>query len=229
LNESRDRQGQTQTSAAAVPEREGVWAEKRRLAAAMREVIDRIVTTEAPEDELRAAADRLEQYARRLATQPRRFVTWGSPEASMAGSVGGFFDLSPFMGLANPLAPPMILWVDGEVVRGKVTFGWAYQGPPGHLHGGCIAALFDEVLGLVQSLTGRPGMTGTLTVRYRKPVPLRTELRIEGRVTRLEGRRIFTEGRLYAGQTLTAEAEGIFVSVILTDEGMLKAAPPAAD
>ena len=229
MNESRDRQGQTQTSAAAVPEREGVWAEKRRLAAAMREVIDRIVTTEAPEDELRAAADRLEQYARRLATQPRRFVTWGSPEASMAGSVGGFFDLSPFMGLANPLAPPMILWVDGEVVRGKVTFGWAYQGPPGHLHGGCIAALFDEVLGLVQSLTGRPGMTGTLTVRYRKPVPLRTELRIEGRVTRLEGRRIFTEGRLYAGQTLTAEAEGIFVSVILTDEGMLKAAPPAAD
>lgn len=193
----------------------GVWAEKRRLAAAMREVIDRIVTTEAPEEELRMAADRLEQYAQRLATQPRRYVTWGNPETSMAGSVGGFFDLSPFIGLANPLAPPMTLWVDGEVVRGKVTYGWAYQGPPGHLHGGCIAALFDEVLGLTQSLSGRPGMTGTLTVRYRKPVPLQTELRIEATLQRVEGRKIFTEARLYAGETLVAEAEGLFISVDL--------------
>lgn len=229
MSESGERQQHDRGTAVATPDGNGVWAEKRRLAAAMREVIDRIVTTEAPEDELRAAADRLEEYAQHLATQPRRFVTWGNPEAAMAGTVGGFFDLSPYMGLANPLAPPMTLWVDGEIVRGKVTYGWAYQGPPGHLHGGCIAALFDEVLGLVQSLSGRPGMTGTLTVRYRKPVPLRTELRIEGRVTRVEGRRIFTEGRLYAGDTLTAEAEGIFVSVILTDEGILKAAPPIAD
>jgi acyl-coenzyme A thioesterase PaaI-like protein len=229
LNENGERQQHDRGTAVATPNGNGVWAEKRRLAAAMREVIDRIVTTEAPEDELRVAADRLELYARHLATQPWRFVTWGNPEASMAGTVGGFFDLSPLMGQANPLAPPMTLWVDGEVVRGKVTYGWAYQGPPGHLHGGCIAALFDEALGLVQSLSGRPGMTGTLTVRYRKPVPLQTELRIEGRVTRVQGRKIFTEGRLYAGDTLTAEAEGIFVSVILTDEGILKAAPAPAD
>ena len=131
----------------------------------------------------------------------------------MAGTLGGFFDLSPFMGRANPLAPPIDLWVDGDVVRGKVTFGWAYQGPPGHLHGGYIAALFDESLGLTQSMTGSPGMTGTLTVRYRKPTPLLTELCIEARVLRVEGRKIFTEARLYAGEMLTAEAEGIFISL----------------
>jgi acyl-coenzyme A thioesterase PaaI-like protein len=197
----------------------GVWAQKRRLAAAMRQVIERLVTTEAPEEELRIAADRLEVYAQRLETQPRQFITWGHPEASTAGTTGSFFDLSPFIGQANPLAPPIALWVDGDVVRGRVNFGWAYQGPPGHLHGGFIAALFDETLGLTQSLTGRPGMTGTLTVRYRKPTPLGVELRIEGTVQRVDGRKIFTEARLYAGDTLTAEAEGIFIS---TDVGALR-------
>ena len=131
----------------------------------------------------------------------------------MAGTVGGFFDLSPFMGRANPLAPPIDLWVDGDVVRGRATLGWAYQGPPGHLHGGFIAAIFDEALGLAQSMTGHPGMTGTLTVRYRKPTPLLTELRIEALVRRIAGRKIFTEARLYAGETLTAEAEAIFISI----------------
>lgn len=193
----------------------GVWEEKRRLSAALRNVIERIVTTEAPEDELRLAADRLERYAEHLLTHPRQYITWGHPEASMAGTVGGFFDLSPFRGHANPLAPPIELWVDGDVVRGTVTFGWAYQGPPGHLHGGYVAALFDEALGFAQSMTGNPGMTGTLTTRYRKPTLLLVELRIEARVLRIEGRKIFTAAKLYAGDMLTAEAEGIFISIIL--------------
>ena len=45
-----------------------------------------------------------------------------------------------------------------------------------------VAAAFDEVLGFVQSLSGRPGMTGTLTVRYRKPTPLHTELRFDAQL-----------------------------------------------
>lgn len=194
----------------------GVWAQKRRLTDAMRQVIERLVTTEAPEDELRVAADRLERYAAHLENHPRRYVTWGTPEAATAGTVGGFFDLSPLMGRANPLAPPITLWVDGDLVRGSARFGWAYQGPPGHLHGGFVAAMFDEALGLAQSMTGHPGMTGTLTVRYRKPTPLNTDLRLEAKVQRVDGRKIFTEARLYAGETLTAEAEAIFVSVDLT-------------
>ncbi len=78
-----------------------------------------------------------------------------------------------------------------------------------------MAAAFDEVLGFAQSMTGNPGMTGALTVRYRKPTPLDVDLRFEATVVRVEGRKIFTEGRLYAGEQLTAEAEGIFVSVDL--------------
>jgi acyl-coenzyme A thioesterase PaaI-like protein len=81
------------------------------------------------------------------------------------------------------------------------------------VHGGWIAAAFDEVLGFTQSLTGHPGMTGTLTIRYRRPTPLHTELRFRGRVDRVEGRKIFTSATLHAGADLCAESDGIFVRV----------------
>ena len=197
-------------------EAKGVWVEKRRLASAMRQVIDRLVTSDAQEAELKAAADALERYAARLATHPRRRVPAGFSEVANAGDVAGFFDMSPLIGLSNPMAPPIQLRVDGSTVHGKVTFGAAYEGPPGHLHGGFVAAAFDEVLGFTQSLSGSPGMTGTLTIRYRKPTPLYTELRFEATIVRIEGRKIFTEGRVYAGELLTAEAEGLFISVDLT-------------
>ncbi len=191
----------------------GAWGEKRRLAAAMRVVVERLVTSDAPEEELGAAADALERYAERLASHPRLSRYEGFAETANAGDVRAFFDQSPVIGLANPLAPPIYLRVEGGSVVGTARFGSAYEGPPGCLHGGFVAAAFDEVLGFAQSLTGNPGMTGTLTIRYRKPTPLHTQLRFEARVVRTAGRKIFTEARLLAGELLTAEAEGIFVSI----------------
>jgi acyl-CoA thioesterase FadM len=76
-----------------------------------------------------------------------------------------------------------------------------------------VAAAFDEVLGATQSLSGNPGMTGRLTVSYRKPTPLHAELRFEGRLERVEGRKIFTRGELWAGDVMCAEAEGLFISI----------------
>jgi acyl-coenzyme A thioesterase PaaI-like protein len=207
----------------------GAWAERRRLAKAMREVIDRLITSDAPEQELRVAADGLERYARRLSTHPRRSLPLGFAETANAGDVAAFFDYSPMIGRSNPLAPPIVLRVEGKVVHGAVRFGSAYEGPPGHVHGGFVAAAFDEVLGFVQSTTGQPGMTGTLTIRYRKPTPLNTDLRFEATVQRVEGRKIFAEGRLYNGDLLTAEADGIFISVDLLKMQTLVAAQRARD
>ena len=107
----------------------------------------------------------------------------------------------------------MVIRVEDDHIDGRVTFGAAYEGPPGCVHGGYIAAAFDEVLGSAQSLGGRPGMTGTLTIRYRSPTPLHTPLRFEAGVTGVDGRKIFTTGRCFADDVLTAEAEGIFISI----------------
>ena len=56
-------------------------------------------------------------------------------------------------------------------------------------------------------------MTGTLTIRYRKPTPLRTALRIEARCIDRQRRKVHTWGGIYNGDELTAEAEGIFIVV----------------
>jgi acyl-coenzyme A thioesterase PaaI-like protein len=191
----------------------GVWVQKRRLASAMREVIGRLVQSIAPEEELRTAADALERYAAQLAGHPRLKRYEGYAESANAGDVGAFFDQSPMIGLANPLAPPIRIEQTGErSAVGSVSFGAAYEGPPGSVHGGYIAAAFDEVLGYVQSLSGSPGFTGTLTIKYRSPTPLHTALEYRCELNQQEGRKIFAGGQAFAGDRLCAEAEAIFIS-----------------
>jgi acyl-coenzyme A thioesterase PaaI-like protein len=81
------------------------------------------------------------------------------------------------------------------------------------VHGGYVAAAFDEVLGSTQSLAGRPGMTGRLTVNYRSPTPLHTELLFAAQVVEVSGRKTFTHGTLHAGERLCAEGEGLFIAI----------------
>ena len=205
----------------------GVWAERRRLAAALREVIAHLTVVDTPEEELRTAADRLEDYAAHLEQHPRRpylgFAETAiakepsarseTPPAAAEEQGGGHFDFSPLIGHSNPLSPPIHCWAEDRHALAKVVFGTPYEGPPGHVHGGYVAAAFDEVLGYAQALTGQPGMTGTLTIRYRRPTPLETELRFDCWVDRVSGRKVFARGTLHAGDELCAEAEGIFISL----------------
>jgi acyl-coenzyme A thioesterase PaaI-like protein len=204
-------------SAEETPERR---AEVRRVADAMRQVIERFVATTAPIDVFQGVADELEQIADRLGAYPQGHLYFGYAETALAGEAAadseGPFDNSPLLGKSNPLAPPMLLEMEADRVVGTVTCGSAYEGPPGHVHGGYVAALFDELLGLTQSLSGQHGMTGRLTIHYRSPTPLHTELRLEGTFERVEGRKVFCTGKLWAGDVLCAESEGLFVTVDFT-------------
>lgn len=195
------------------PPATAVWSERRRLADAMRSVIEQLVTSEASPEELRDAAAGLEHLAAQLATRPRRGKPTDFKATLTPDEINALFDFSPLLGLSNPIAPPLELTMDGDCIRGQVRFGAAYEGPPGCVHGGCIAAVFDELLGYTQSITQRPGITGTLTIRYRVPTPLHTQLHCEARVERISGRKIFCSGQLFCGETLCAEAEGIFLSL----------------
>ena len=78
-----------------------------------------------------------------------------------------------------------------------------------------------RVPALARSLSGSPGMTATLTIKYRQPTPLHTELFFEAELVRVEGRKIFTHGRVFVGDVVTAEAEGLFISVDLAKMGRL--------
>jgi acyl-coenzyme A thioesterase PaaI-like protein len=186
----------------------------RRLAEAARVVIERLASTDAEHDVIERAAQHLEAAAAELAG-PRKVRSYEgfAESANAGGDPHAHFDHSPIIGMANPIAPPLRVQWGGDKVMALARFGSAYEGPPGSVHGGWLAAAFDEVLGMAQSIGGQPGMTGTLTVRYRKPTPLHTELRFEGTLDRVDGRKIFTSGRCFDGDTLTAEAEGLFIRV----------------
>lgn len=183
------------------------------LADASRLLIDRLVATDAPDDVIIAATAEVSAAAERFAGY-HQGTLYGFSEAANAGRrEDPLYDHSPLIGIGNPLAPPMsVREVDG-VIEATACFGQAYEGPPGCVHGGYVAAAFDEVLGATQSLSGAPGMTGTLTVRYEKPTPLQVDLRFEGRLVGVERRKIFVEGACYAGDTLTATAKGTFISM----------------
>jgi hypothetical protein len=129
--------------------------ELRHVADALRSVIDRFVATTAPIEMFQNVAEELEAIAARLAEHPQGNLYLGFGEAANRGDSDGPFDNSPLMGLSNPLAPPLFLTIESDRVVGTARFGNAYEGPPGCVHGGYIAAAFDELLGLVQSTTAR--------------------------------------------------------------------------
>lgn len=195
----------------------GIWQVRRRLAAAMRVVVERLTISDAPEAELTEAARRLEEYGERLKSHPIRNRYEGFGETAVAAPEqqegGGHFDFSPWIGLSNPLAPPIRMDSHDGRVFATVKFGSAYEGAPGCVHGGCVAAAFDEILGYAQTFSGQPGMTGTLTTIYRSPTPIHTELRFEAWIESVEGRKVTCLGTLHAADTLCAEASGIFITL----------------
>nr|MDT0666531.1 PaaI family thioesterase [Micromonospora sp. DSM 115978] len=72
--------------------------------------------------------------------------------------------------------------LDGYLL-GRCTLGLGYEGPPGYVHGGVSAMLLDQILGDTSACFGAPGMTVSLSSRYRRPVPLDTPLLVRGEVT----------------------------------------------
>jgi acyl-coenzyme A thioesterase PaaI-like protein len=192
----------------------GTWPAKRALADALRALMEELNATAAPEAELRALAERVQEAARAFAAAghaPRE----AERGEGLYDGMESFHDRGPLVGLANPIAPPLDLRLDLEenVVRGRATFGAVHEGAPGLLHGGLLAAAIDEVLGMTTSFSGSPGMTRELTVRYERPTPIHVELRFTGRLDRVDGRRLYVSCEVEADGVRTATAHGVFVQV----------------
>jgi acyl-coenzyme A thioesterase PaaI-like protein len=116
--------------------------------------------------------------------------------------------------IVGPHAPvfPRIVFEFAEGrSTGTVNFPLRFEGPPQSLHGGVVALFFDQVLGQHNLMVGVPAMTGSLTVRYRKPTPLFRDLDFEVESERHGERKIITRGRLFCGEEVFAEGEGLFI------------------
>ncbi len=99
------------------------------------------------------------------------------------------------------------------VAPGEVEGTWRadeeFAGAPGVVHGGIQAALLDEAMGMAAHAgSGEDELdvaTVDLRLRYRRPVPTGTELRIRGVLERVEGRDYYARGEIVGpdGETLT--------------------------
>lgn len=121
--------------------------------------------------------------------------------------------LSPLAGPFNPLAPPIDIRFEKNEVHGHVTLGKPYIGPPGAAHGGVVAGIMDQLLASAGQSAGVAGVTANMTVRFRKPTPLYTELSLHAwadpRADDAKKRKVRAEIRV--GDQVTAEAEALII------------------
>ncbi|TNF35110.1 MAG: PaaI family thioesterase [Gammaproteobacteria bacterium] len=193
------------------------WAARRRAGQVMRRLNEALVTTDADADTVSALVQQLEAVEAVLAGQPRLLGRDTMMEAGRGSRSVIAYELGALCGQGNPVAPPLRLWMDNDTAYAEVTMGWQYEGPPGAVHGGYVAALFDDFLGMAQKITGQPGVTGTLSIRYKLPTPVDKPLKLVGKVKSVEGRKNTLVGEMWADDKLTATAEGLFIHINMAD------------
>ena len=175
-----------------------------RFVEAVRTLQDHARAADAPDEVITQAADLIEAASKLLA--PYDADEWSSPS-------GRRMDLPNRGSLLS--IPGDYHKTDGERVAGTVCFRRFHLGRNGAVHGGCIAQLFDSLLGyttfrLTQSLYQR---TAFLHVDYRKIVPIEKELQVDAGVDGVDGRKMFISGRILDGDTVLAEANALFVKL----------------
>jgi hypothetical protein len=119
-----------------------------------------------------------------------KFVEWEDELAAAAptdhapriGEIDGdprriYLNHATDIGAYNPCFPEYRFdHLDAENASGRVTFPLIYEGPPGLVHGGFLGVFFDCVMQHHNCVTGLSGKTRTLTVTFRRPTPVLTEL-----------------------------------------------------
>ena len=96
-----------------------------------------------------------------------------------------------------------------------LSFDERHQGGPGIVHGGLVAAALDEAVGLLATWYAFPAVTARIFVRYRRPVPINTELLIRSHLDEARGRRLHVSAAIVDGDEALAECRASLLHVPL--------------
>lgn len=118
-------------------------------------------------------------------------------------------------GPANPMGIHVKLHREGDDAVARVALGAAFEGAPRRAHGGIVAAVFDDTMGLVLKMIATPAYTGELTVRYLAPTPVGEELEFRARLASREGRKLFIESEAFhlPDRKQVASAKAVFIAI----------------
>jgi acyl-coenzyme A thioesterase PaaI-like protein len=99
----------------------------------------------------------------------------------------------------------------------KAWFGAKTMGPPGHVHGGAMAATLDEAMGAVCWMNGHHVVAATITITFLAMLPIETETIVHATIERVDGRKVHLRSTLtdLAGRKIS-EGTGLFI--VLKDE-----------
>jgi acyl-coenzyme A thioesterase PaaI-like protein len=123
------------------------------------------------------------------------------------------FSDSIVSGAANPMGLGAYLWREGDAAIIEVTLGKAFEGAPGRAHGGVVAALIDETMGLAMAIQGALAFTVQLDITYRAPTPIGQPITARAWVKSHRGRKLEILATVRSGELVVAEATGLFVTV----------------
>jgi acyl-coenzyme A thioesterase PaaI-like protein len=187
------------------------WQAHREMAASIRALMERCVRTQAGKETLEQVSELVSQATALLPDGPTAKDSFA--DGSYFDEPLQWIDRGAMAGACNPIAPPMKIRPEGDAAVCDLTLNESYVGAPGMLHGGVIAACFDQVCGYCAISQGYMGVTAQLKIQYIKPVHLYTELRFEARVSKREERRVTVKGSCFRDGKLLASAQGIFVKI----------------
>lgn len=165
--------------------------------------------------DLRQLLDRVREAAPRVRGLSRDSLeefTLTIPAFDQIGQRQIFSD-SVVGGAANPMGLGAQLWRDGDVACLRVTLGKAFEGAPRRAHGGVVAALLDEVMGLTNIIHGSMSFTAQLDITYHAPTPVGEPIVARAWLTRREDRKHFVEATLHADDLLVASATALFIAM----------------
>jgi acyl-coenzyme A thioesterase PaaI-like protein len=124
-----------------------------------------------------------------------------------------FLSDSIVAGGANPMGLGAHLFKDGDRAVMEVTLGKAFEGAPGRAHGGIVAALIDETIGMVLTIQGVLCLTAKLALDYRAPTPINRAVTTRAWIEQREGRKLHMRAELVADGTVCVEATGLFIEI----------------
>ena len=190
------------------------WQARQRLASATRAFNEKLVSTDIDPELAAALTEKIEGLTAEL-NQAQQ--VGGLVDMAKRGERGTIDDVMGELvsvgGRSHPCSPELLWQEASNRITGTVRFSQAFEGPPGHVHGGWVAGVLDHIMGMTHVRTGHPGMTGGLSVRYLKPTPLNQLIEISAEATELDDKRTEVKGTMRCGETTTATAEAIFVRV----------------
>lgn len=182
-------------------------AQCARIIAGLRKINERAVRLSGSVEELSAAADRVEALAESMEPVTRRRAMQSFRYAFDAEAPNDVIPFNPATGEFNPIAPPLEMTLEGEKLVIRCTFPDRYESGPDMVQGGMVAAVYDQLLAYSVMAAGATGPTLWLKVSYLKPTPIHEELRFEGMVNSIEGKRFTVRGSCHHGDQKISEAE----------------------